>query len=170
MTKTEVDAMLSKLYQTVSDIKTSNEDFKKLINEQVSSLKTQVSNKHMPLYFEKDILSTVQSGFSDCLKNVLTDSYNSPLKKLIALVIEGHSDELKGLISDSFSSVIRTDDFKSSIKTAFSHKVAKTIISNNDGLFDKVSNELKNDSLFRSKMVLAVSKVVEECLNERKAV
>ena len=37
--------------------------------------------------------------------------------------------------------------------------------SQHDGLFDKVSNELKQDSVFKAKMSLAVSNVVEECLN-----
>ena len=47
--------------------------------------------------------------------------------------------------------------------------MARNIISNNDGLFDKVSNELKQDAVFKSKMALAVSNVVEECLNERRS-
>ena len=37
------------------------------------------------------------------------------------------------------------------------------------GLFDKVSNELKQDAVFKSKMALAVSNVVEQCLNERRS-
>ncbi len=40
--------------------------------------------------------------------------------------------------------------------------------SHNDGLFDKVCNELKQDSVFKAKMSLAVAKVVEECLQEKK--
>lgn len=48
-----------------------------------------------------------------------------------------------------------------------SHKVTRTIISNNEGLFDKVSNELKNDATFKAKMAIAVSNVVNECLLER---
>ena len=83
-------------------------------------------------------------------------------------VINENSPFLKELISESFNSVIRTQDFKESIINAFSHKVARNIISNNDGLFDKVSNELKQDAVFKSKMALAVSVVVEECLKERK--
>jgi hypothetical protein len=65
--------------------------------------------------------------------------------------------------------VILTDEFKQSIVSAFSHKVARTIISNNDGLFDKVSNELKQDSVFKARMAMAVSNVVEECLRDRES-
>jgi hypothetical protein len=60
------------------------------------------------------------------------------------------------------------DDFKQAIVSGFSHKVARTIISNNDGLFDKVSNDLKQDAIFKSRMSLAVSNVVEECLKDRR--
>jgi hypothetical protein len=57
--------------------------------------------------------------------------------------VDENSTELRALISDSFVQVIRKDEFKQAIVSAFSHKVARSIISNNDGLFDKVSNELK---------------------------
>lgn len=117
---------------------------------------------------EKDILQTAQQSVAAALRQVLTQ-YDSPLNRLVKVVIEEHSSELKSLISDSFSQVIRTDQFKQSIVDAFSHKVARTIISNNDGLFEKVSNELKQDAIFKAKMSLAVSNVVNEVLTERKA-
>ena len=102
------------------------------------------------------------------LKGLCRQSIDSPLKKLTEVVILENTTFLKGLISDCFNSVIKTEDFKKSIITAFSHKVARSIISNNDGLFEKVSNELKQDAIFKSKMSLAVSNVVEECLTERR--
>ena len=79
-----------------------------------------------------------------------------------------NSTELRSIISDSFTTVIRLGDFKASIIDAFSHKVSRAIISNNDGLFDKVSNELKQDAICESKMSIAVANVVEECLTQRK--
>jgi hypothetical protein len=116
---------------------------------------------------EKDILQAAQQSVSAAIRETLT-KYDSPLVRLTKLVVEENATELKKLISDSFQAVIRTEEFKQSILSAFSHKVARTIISNNDGLFDKVSNELKQDSIFKAKMAMAVSNVVEECLNERK--
>lgn len=104
---------------------------------------------------------------SESIKSVLT-GYNSPLTALVQSVVNENAKELRAIISDSFKLVISTDEFKQSIVNAFSHKVARTIISNNDGLFDKVSNELKQDAVFKAKMSLAVSNVVEECLREKK--
>ena len=85
----------------------------------------------------------------------------------VEAVVSENTTFLKQVISESFNTVIKKDEFKNSIINAFSHKVARNIISNNDGLFDKVSNELKQDAVFKSKMALAVSNVVEECLTER---
>lgn len=116
---------------------------------------------------EKEVLRVAQESVSTSIKEALS-KYDSPLIKLVKQVVDENSTELKSLISSSFQTVIRTDEFKQSILSAFSHKVARTIISNNDGLFDKVSNELKQDSVFKAKMALAVSNVVEECLTERK--
>lgn len=116
---------------------------------------------------EKDILQASQQAISQSIRETLT-KYDSPMVKLVKQVVDENSVELKGLISESFQKVIRTEEFKTSILSAFSHKVARTIISNNDGLFDKVSNELKQDAVFKAKMAMAVSNVVEECLSERK--
>lgn len=117
--------------------------------------------------FEKEILQSAQQAISHSIKEVLT-KYDSPLTKLVKSVIEENNQELRSLINDSFQTVIRTDEFKTSILSAFSHKVARSVISNNDGLFEKVSNDLKQDVLFKSKMSLAVAAVVEEVLSERK--
>ena len=116
---------------------------------------------------EQDILTTAQLAIAASIKEAL-GKYDSPLIKLVNSVVQENSTELRALISDSFTKVIRTDEFKQSIVNAFSHKVARTIISNNDGLFDKVSNELKQDAVFKSKMALAVAQVVDECLRDRK--
>lgn len=117
---------------------------------------------------EKDILTTSQQAINNAIKEAL-GKYDSPLIKLVSQVVAENSTELKSLISDSFTKVIRTDNFKESIVNAFSHKVARTIISNNDGLFDKVSNELKQDAMFKAKMALAVAQVVNECLTTNAA-
>jgi hypothetical protein len=160
-----VDALL----QTLNSIRQENNKFREDVTNQVQSVKTKVDAKHIPITFEQDILRTTQVSIAKSIEAVLS-GYSSPLNKLIVSVVDENSKELRQIISDSFSQVIKTTEFKESIVSAFSHKVARTIISNNDGLFDKVSNELKQDSVFKSKMALAVSNVVEECLKEHKSV
>lgn len=165
---TKEQQTINNLFKVVQDLRTENSKFREDVKLQVEAINTKTEKKHVPITLEQDILRTAQIAMNQSIQKVLTD-YNSPLKKLFEAVVYENSTFLKQLISDSFNSVIRTDDFKNSIITAFSHKVARNIISNNDGLFDKVSNELKQDAIFKSKMSLAVSNVVEECLTERRS-
>ena len=134
---------------------------------QVAALGEKLSKTKEPANLERDILQTAQNSISKAVETVLV-GYDSPLTKLVKIVVEQNSSELRQIISDSFSSVIKKEEFKKSILDAFSHKVARTIISNNEGLFDKVSNELKQDSVFKAKMSIAVANVVEECLNQKR--
>ena len=158
---------IDNLFKAVQDLRTENAKFREDVKLQVETINTKTDKKHVPITLEQDILRTVPRAMNESIQKVLTD-YSSPLKKLVEAVVSENTTFLKQLISESFNTVIRTDEFKNSIINAFSHKVARNIISNNDGLFDKVSNELKQDAVFKSKMALAVSNVVEECLNERR--
>jgi hypothetical protein len=167
MTKKEQQT-IDNLFQAVQDLRTENAKFREDVKLQVETINTKTDKKHVPITLEQDILRTAQIAMNESIQKVLTD-YSSPLKKLVEAVVSENTTFLKQLISESFNTVIRTDEFKNSIINAFSHKVARNIISNNNGLFDKVSNELKQDAVFKSKMALAVSNVVEECLNERRS-
>jgi hypothetical protein len=158
---------IDRLLGAIQEIRDQNQKFREQISEHVGQLEARVEKKYMPIKFEQDILSAAQAAIGDVIVKSMVE-FGSPVKKLVDSVITEHSTELRQIISDSFSQVIRTDEFKQSIVSAFSHKVARTIISNNDGLFDNVANDLKKDAIFKAKMSLAVSNVVEECLRERK--
>ena len=158
---------IDKLCELLSDIKKENNAFKAQATQTIDGINKKVDAKLFPVTLEQDILSTAQSSIQAAIKESLT-KYDSPLVKLITAVVNERSGQLKQIISESFDDVIKMDEFKESIRDGFSHKVARTIISNNDGLFEKVSNELKQDSVFKAKMSLAVSNVINECLAERK--
>lgn len=162
-------ALLSQIHDLVVEIKSEGKSLKESTAIQIAELNQKVEKKQSPIYLEQDILRSAQVAIADSIKAAL-GAYNSPMQKLVLEVVTQHNSEIKILINDAFTSVIRTDEFKKSIVNAFSHKVARSIISNNDGLFDKVSNDLKQDAIFKSKMAIAVSNVVEECLIERKGI
>lgn len=155
---TQINSLISEFKKDISQTFTELEKREEKIDNQI---------KNSPVNLELNILSSVQSSINKAIQEVLV-SYNSPLLALVRSVIEDHSRELKEIISKSFKEVIQVEDFKKSIISAFSHKVSRSIISNSQGLFDKVSNELKQDPVFKSRMVLATSNVVEECLREKK--
>ena len=157
---------IDNLLKVVQELRTENAKFREDVKLQVDSINSKIDKKHLPIYLEQDILQVAQQSISDAIKSVLS-GYNSPLSKLIHSVVDENSQSLRTIISDSFTQVIGKEEFKQSIVNAFSHKVARSIISNNDGLFDKVSNELKRDAVFKSRMAIAVSNVVNECFLER---
>lgn len=163
---TKEEQTINSLLQAVRDLKTENQKFREDVKEQVATINTKTEKKHLPIYYEQDILKTAQQSINEAIAKCMT-GYDSPMNKLVKSVVDENSAELRNIISSSFTQVIRTDEFKQAVVNAFSHKVARTIISNNDGLFDKVSNELKQDAVFKSKMAIAVSNVVDECLKER---
>ena len=166
---TKEQQTIDTLLKTVSDLREENRMFRNDMTDLITAINNKVEKKHTPVNLESDILSTVQLAMNDSIKTVLSN-YNSPLTKLVASVVDEHSTQLRGIISSSFNEVIQREEFEKSIVSAFAHKVSRAIISNNDGLFDKVSNELKQDAVFKSKMSLAVSNVVEEVLLTRKEV
>lgn len=154
---------IEKMNENIANLMSTFRDAVVVMKTVVEAINKKVEEKHVPISLEMNILSAVQSSMDKTIREALS-GYNSPLTALVKSVVDSHSTEIRKTISDSFEEVIRTEDFKRSIVSAFSHKVARSIISNNDGLYDKVSNELKQDATFKAKMALAVANVVEECL------
>lgn len=163
MTNAE-EKQIQYLNQTLNAIREENKKFKDQMTELITAMNNKVEAKHAPITLEQSILAKVQSAMDAAIGETLK-GYNSPLTLLIKQVVESRNTQLKDVITTAFDEVITVAEFKQSIVHAFSHKVAKTIISNNDGLFDKVSNDLKQDAVFKSKMTVAVSNVVNECIN-----
>ena len=157
---------VNQLLNLARELREENRMFRNDITILVNELSSKTDKKFVPITLEQDILQIAQSSINEAIKANLT-GYSSPLTLLVKSVVEEHSTQLREIISSSFNSVISKDDFKQSIVSAFAHKVSRSIISNNDGLFDKVANELKQDAIFKSKMSLAVANVVEECLKEK---
>lgn len=147
----------------IRNLTESNRQFAAKIDQKVADLEKAVDKKHIPADLEGEILKGAQQSVAKVIDSALT-GYGSPLIELVLEVVEGNRAFLKTIISESFDAIIKTDEFRASIVAAFSHKVARSIIATNNGLFDKVSNKLKQDAAFKAKMSLAVSKVVEECL------
>lgn len=164
MTSTE-QKIIKELYDTMISIKNENKELVDKLNKTITEINNKVDKKHIPITLEQDILQTVQSSMQKAIQEALT-GYGNPLSKLVTKVVDDNSVELKSVIAESFNETIKLDEFKKSIKDGFSHKIARTIINNNDGLFDKVGNQLKQDPIFKSKMALAIDKVVNECLEK----
>ena len=90
--------------------------------------------------------------------------YNSPLSKLVQKVVDENSEKLYSIMQSAFSEAISTETFRRSIVDAFSHKIARNMISQNDSMFDKLFAQMKTDQTLRAKIVLAVEKVVTDVM------
>ena len=157
--------MMKEFVESVAELKRSNNRFEEVISLRIKEVEEKTEQKHIPISLESDILKSIQISVNDSIKNVLT-GYNSPLHGLIKNVIDSNSSSLKQIIDNAFKDSIKTDEFEQSIRQSFSHKIARSMMSMSDSLFEKVSNELKNDVVFKSKMVSAISNVVEEFLKK----
>lgn len=163
MTKEE-QKRFDELGVLLKELKEENQKFKTQTFEQVKLIDDSVKRDYKPIQLEKDILTVCQRGIGEAIGKVLGE-YGSPLRKLVQEVVDKENSFLKQLVSDCFMEVIKKEDFKESILNAFSHKIARTMISGNDALFDKVIGDLKSDSIFKSKITLLVSQIVEESLS-----
>lgn len=168
MTKVDQEKTIANLQASVADLKRSNQEFQNALLEQIKQLGVKVETPLKPFELQDSILAVVQRSMTDCIKATLT-GYTSPLTQLVQCVVNEHSEELKVTIREAFGEVIRTEDFKRAIVSGFAHKVARSIVAGNDSMFEKVTNEMKQDATFKSKMTLAVAQVVEEIIRERKA-
>ena len=157
----EIEA-INQLTETVKQLRASNDQFKETINGKVAAIQA----KHVPLNLERDILSSIQASLNNAINTALT-AYDNPVSKLVKSVAEARSTELRSIIASAFDQAISTESFKESILDGFTHKIARTIISSNDSMLDKVSSELKQDSVFKAKMQVAVAKAVEEYIADR---
>jgi hypothetical protein len=129
--------------------------------EQLTARINAVEKTVAPANMETDILNTIQKSIGTTISTAL-GAYDSPLIKLTKAVVEKHNQELTKIVDSAFSSVINTESFATDIRQSFSHSIARAIISNANGLVDKVANDLKQNPQFRAKATLAISSLVEE--------
>jgi len=154
---------IQKLIEIAKNMQELNHDFRTMISSRVDELEAKIEAKHVPIQLEASIMHSVNDAVRKAITSSLSE-YNSPLKTLTDAVIGEHKTELRAIIGACFEQTIRHDDFRASVLEAFNHKIARLVISNNDSLLDKVSNDLKSDAAFRAKLTLAVSGVVDSFL------
>jgi hypothetical protein len=166
MTTKELHSTIASLSETVRALAEENRKFKCDVLDALQTTTKRIDAKHEPIYLERDILAATQKALSKVIGETLA-GYNSPLVKLTNAVVNEHLDELAAMVRESFASVIRADEFKAAIRDGFYHKVARTIVSNHAGMLDKAANDLKQDGVFKARLVAAVANVIEELAIEK---
>jgi hypothetical protein len=164
MTQKEQNTVDS-LLQAIKDLRTDNTQYREYINKQVENLSKLVEHKHVPLSLEENILQVSKNAIQKSINDALS-AYDSPLKRYITVSISKYETDIIRVFQDVFKEEIHTEQFKEVAKEEILRKVVKSIISGIDGSVDKVVNQMKQDSIFRSKLTLTVNTLVEEFLNK----
>jgi len=154
---------IENLSRMVIELKASNENFKTTALSLIEKLNTKVEEKHIPLTLEQTLLNTVQSSMQKAFSESLT-GYNSPLQKYVLNIVSKHQTQIESVFNEAVNEVISTDEFKQNAKQVLLHKISKSMLSGIDGSVEKTINLMKQDPIFKSKLVLAVNNIVLEFL------
>ena len=157
---------INTLLKVVQDLKSENQKFREDVKLQVESLSKNVEQKQLPLTLEHEVIFSINASLSKSLTEAL-GGYNSPLIRYANNVVLKYQNDIEGIFDKIVDEGIRTDDFKTSIREVLLHKISKTLIAGIDGSVDKTVQQIKQDPIFRSKMVLMVNSLVDEFLNKK---
>jgi hypothetical protein len=111
--------------------------------------------------FEQQVLDSLKTGISEVIVTKL-GGYNSPLDGVIKDVFETEGQAVTDLLKSVFREVIGSDEFKVTIKQEFQRKVAKNLVGMMEGQVTKAANALRQDPTMRSRMILAIEKIVTD--------
>ena len=109
--------------------------------------------------FEQQVLSALKKGISEVIVSKL-GGYNSPIVAVIKDVFESEKQAVTNILKEVFQEVIGSDDFKATIKEEFQRKVAKNLVGMLEGQVAKAADALKQDQTMKSRMILAIEKIV----------
>lgn len=160
MTKEEKEKF-AELEKLMKDIIYSNREFVVNNTKKIEALEEKIEEKHIPVSLEQEILKQVNSSIAKSITELLADPYHSPLFKMAEKIIKKYETELKKQMELIIQESITTN-FDLEIKQAFKHKVARALVGALENETDKTINKLKNDPIFKSKLLLEVDKLVGE--------
>ena len=90
----------------------------------------------------------------------VADGYDSPLKKIAAEVINENAQTIKQEFSNALQDCFADKEFMSIVRQEFKHKVAKNLVGKLEGEVEKAVAVLRQDPTMRSKMILAIERIV----------
>lgn len=111
--------------------------------------------------FDEKVMRVVNDVIGDVVVKRLTE-YSSPLFPIIDEVIKENQATLKEMFGEAFKLTITADEFKKSLKEAFTHKVARATTDLLIGKIDSAVNVIKSDQTLKARMVLAIENIIKE--------
>jgi len=153
--------LFSELQNTIRSLEESNRLLANSVAGRVDKVENSLSKKNEPIFLENDIIQAIRQSIGKAIVESL-NRYGSPLEKLCEVVINKHEDELKNVLESSIISVFKEKEFISQLNEELAHKAARVLIDSSKGICDSITDELKRDNVFRAKLTIVVSDLIEK--------
>ena len=99
---------------------------------------------------------------SKSIKKTLLDNYNSPLRKLLEVSIEKYKTDIIERLDRALMVTLCDQHFNSFLEEAVKNKISRELVGAVESNLGKTINTLKQDPVFRSKLILKINELVSE--------
>ena len=148
------------LENLVSDLKKENQEIKQALHLLSKELINKEQQEKLPFSLEKNIQTNINSAINESITKTLLDDYNSPLKKLVALSITKYEKDILDKIENSLTSALNDGSFNTFLQEAVKNKISRELVGAVESNLGKSVNSLKQDAVFRSKLVICINDLV----------
>ena len=150
------------LAESVKELKKENQEIKELLKTLSENLIKKEEQEKLPFSLEKNIQMNINAAINDSIKKTLLDNYNSPLRKLIETSIEKYKTDIMERLDRALMATLCDQHFNSFLEEAVKNKISRELVGAVESNLGKTINTLKQDPVFRSKLVLKINELVSE--------
>ena len=150
------------LEESVKELKKENQEIKELLKTLSEKLIKKEEQEKLPFSLEKNIQMNINTAINDSIKKTLLDNYNSPLRKLIETSIEKYKTDIMERLDRALMVALCDQHFNSFLEEAVKNKISRELVGAVESNLGKTINTLKQDPVFRSKLVLKINELVSE--------
>ena len=150
------------LEESVKELKKENQEIKELLKTLSEKLIKKEEQEKLPFSLEKNIQMNINTAINDSIKKTLLDNYNSPLRKLIETSIEKYKTDIMERLDRALMATLCDQHFNSFLEEAVKNKISRELVGAVESNLGKTINTLKQDPVFRSKLVLKINELVSE--------
>ena len=148
------------LENLVLDLKKENQEIKQALSMLSKELIEKEQQEKLPFNLEKNIQTNINSAINESITKTLLDDYNSPLKKLVAVSITKYEKDILDKIESSLTSALNDGSFNTFLQKAVKNKISRELVGAVESNLGKSVNALKQDAVFRSKLVICINDLV----------
>ena len=146
---------------TVGELRESSTRLTDDLKRAVDTINQKVDRTYEPCDFERQVVSGAKKAVAEAVQRQLI-GYNSRLTKVVNQVVEGQEGRIRKIAEDVLSEILNDDEFKAGLREGFRSKLVRALVAGEDSLVVKAASTLKNDNVFRAKLTLALTNLVDD--------